>query len=236
MSETLETPQCWKDAEDVLAAGIDRLLLYGPPGVGKTYAGMNYGDVQRGAWRVPCTEDMTEAQMTGHLLPTGEEWVWNMGPVGKALFANSRVVLDEIDRLNGDVLSLALSLTDSRESVAWDHPITGERLTAGEGYTVVATTNLEDPTELDPALADRFNVAIRINAPHPDALKTLSRDLRRYAMRAADLGDRRISLRVFQSFDKLRTRLADEERAARIVFGDRAESVLDAIRIDQVSV
>lgn len=231
-----ELPQCWRDAIDVLDAGVDRLLLYGPPGVGKTQAGLRYGDVSRGAWRVPCTEDMTEAHLTGHMLPAGEEWVWNDGPVAKAMRHSGRVVLDEVDRMSGDVLSLALALTDSTESVAWDHPLTGERLTGGRGYSVVATTNSEDPAaDLDPALLDRFTVRLRVNAPHPDALLSLSPDLRRYASRAADLGDRRISLRAFHTFDRLRKAFGDEARAASIVFGSRAQSVLDAIAIDKVA-
>lgn len=236
MTNTNEIPQCWRDAIDVLEAGVDRLLLFGPPGIGKTQAGMKFGDVSRGAWRVPCTEEMTEAHLTGHMLPSGEEWTWNDGPVAKALRARGRVVLDEVDRLNGDVLSLALALTDSSESVAWDHPLTGERLVAGDGYSVVATTNSESPEgDLDPALLDRFTVRIRINAPHPDALLRLSPDLRRYAARAADLGDRRISLRPFLTFDRLRKAFGDEERAARVVFNDRAQAVLDAIAIDKVA-
>ena len=231
-----ELPQCWKDTVDVLEAGVDRVLLYGPPGVGKTQAGFRYGDVSRGAWRVPCTDDMTEAHLVGHMLPTGDEWIWNDGPVAKALRSQGRVVLDEVNRMSGDVLSLALALTDSADSVEWVHPITGERLTARDGYSVVATTNSEDPVgDLDPALLDRFTVRIRINAPHPDALLSLSPDLRRYAARSADLGDRRISLRPFLTFDRLRKALADETRAAGIVFGDRAQSVLDAIAIDKVS-
>lgn len=236
MTTTIETPQCWTDALDVLNAGVDRLLLYGPPGIGKTQAGLKYGDVTRGAWRVPCTEDMTEAHLTGHMMPAGEEWTWNDAPFAKALRARGRVVLDEVDRLNGDVLSLALALVDSSESVVWDHPLTGERLTAGNGYSVVATTNSEDPAaDLDPALLDRFPVRIRINAPHPDALLGLSPDLRRYAMRAADLGDRRVSLRSFYTFDQLRKAMGDENRAASIVFHKHAQSVLDALTIDKVS-
>lgn len=228
-------PTCWKDALDALEAGVDRLLLYGPPGVGKTQAGLRYGDVSRGVWRIPCTEDMTEAQLVGHFLPKGDEWVWNDAACAKALRVQGRVVFDEIHRLSGDVLSLALALVDSSDSVAWDHPLTGERLTAGYGYSVVATTNSDDPDgELDPALADRFPLKIRIDAPHPDALMKLPVDLRRYAARSVDLADRRVSLRSFHAFAQLRNKMG-EARAARLVFGDLAQSLLDAIAIDKVS-
>jgi hypothetical protein len=50
----------------------------------------------------------------------------------------------------------------------------------------------------------------------------------------ADAGERRISLRQFMSFDSLRKGL-ETERAAEIVFGDRAESIMDAIAVDGVA-
>jgi hypothetical protein len=50
----------------------------------------------------------------------------------------------------------------------------------------------------------------------------------------ADAGHRRLSLRSFYAFDKLRKALGDE-KAAHMVFGSRGTSILDAIRIDKVS-
>jgi MoxR-like ATPase len=97
------------------------------------------------------------------------------------------------------------------------------------------TTNIETMEELPEALKDRFPVAIRINQPHPDALKKLSPDLREYAVRMADAGERRISLRTFYAFDQLRKTLGDKD-SARMVFGRQAESVLDAIAINKVAV
>jgi len=97
------------------------------------------------------------------------------------------------------------------------------------------TTNIENMNELPEALKDRFPVCIRINQPHPDALKRLSADLREYAVRMADAGDRRISLRTFFAFDKLRKSLGDNE-SARLVFGSQAQSFIDAIAINKVAV
>ena len=76
--DNLQVPQCWQDVQDALSAGIDRLILFGPPGTGKTFAGMNYGDTQGGAWRLICTEDMTNADVTGHYIPNGNEWKWTV--------------------------------------------------------------------------------------------------------------------------------------------------------------
>ena len=60
-----DLPQCWKDVENALNAGVDRIILFGPPGTGKTFAGLHIGNVEAGAHRLVCTEDMTTADVTG---------------------------------------------------------------------------------------------------------------------------------------------------------------------------
>jgi MoxR-like ATPase len=145
-----------------------------------------------------------------------------------------RLIVDEVDKASGDVFATLLAMLDSPESATWEHPETGRIVRPREGFTAIMTTNVENMEELPTALADRFPVRIRINTPHPTALLALSHDLRNFAVRMADAGDRRISLRAFASFDKLRKGLGDA-RASQIVFGSRSESILDAIAIDKVS-
>jgi MoxR-like ATPase len=231
-------PQCWQDVENALNAGIDRIILFGPPGTGKTYAGLNYGDVTAGAYRLICTEEMTNADVTGHYKPNAQgAWAWQEGSAIKAWHGDGqrggRLVIDEIDKAGGDVFATLLAMTDSPESAKWEHPENGRVVRPLDGFSVVMTTNIEHMNELPEALKDRFPVAIRINQPHPNALALLSADLRDYAVRMADAGERRISLRTFFAFDKLRKSLGDQE-SARLVFGKQAESVLDAIAIDKV--
>lgn len=231
-------PQCWADVENALNAGIDRLILFGPPGTGKTYAGLNLGDVNAGAYRLICTEEMTNADVTGHYKPNAQgAWAWQEGSAIKAWQGDGqrggRLVIDEIDKAGGDVFATLLAMTDSPESAKWEHPESGRLVRPLDGFSVVMTTNIEHMNELPEALKDRFPVAIRINQPHPNALALLSADLRNYAVRMADAGERRISLRTFFAFDKLRKSLGDQE-SARLVFGKQAESVLDAIAIDKV--
>ena len=50
--EKVKLPQCWQDLNDALENGIDRVILFGPSGIGKTYAGMSIGDVEAGAFRL----------------------------------------------------------------------------------------------------------------------------------------------------------------------------------------
>lgn len=234
-------PACWQDFADALACGIDRLILFGPPGTGKTYAGLHAGDVAAGSHRLICNEDMTSSDVTGHYKPNGKDtWLWNDGSVIKAWNGDGvrggRVVADEIDKASGDVLSLLLAMFDTPESASWEHPETGRIHRPRPGFSVVMTTNVEDMRELPTALRDRFPVAIRINTPHPDALVCLSPDLRAAAANSADADhSRRFSIRTFQAFDKLRSNGMDPERAARMTFGKRAEDIMDAIRVNAVS-
>ena len=226
---------CWRDLDDVFAADINRVLLYGPPGTGKTFAGLHVG-VTDVAERLVCTEDLASGDVTGTWMPNGDSWHFYEGPAMRAWRARGgrggRLVVDEIDRASGDALSTLLAVTDSPESARWRHPETGEWWRPGPDFSVVMTTNLEDLDELAPALRDRFAVAVRIDRPHPDALASLSADLRAPAL-AGSLGDpvRRVSLRSFYAFDQLRSRHG-AQRAADLVFGAaRAVDVLDALAV-----
>ena len=237
-TETTALPECWKALEDCLNAGIDRVILYGPSGIGKTYAGMTLGKVDAGAFRLVCTEDMTNMDVTGGFMPNGKGgFMWLDGSALKAWKGNGteggRLIVDEVDKASGDVLATLLAMLDSPESASFEHPETGEVIRPLGGFSAIMTTNIENMGELPTALADRFPIRIRINEPHPSALLRLSPDLRKYAVRMADAGDDRISLRAFIALDKLRASVG-MERACSLTFGDRSRQILDALAIDGV--
>lgn len=238
MEKEITLPECWQTLKDCMDSGIDRVILFGPAGTGKTFAGLTFGNIGAGAHRLVCTEDMTSMDVTGAFMPDGNgRFSWVAGAGLKAWEGNGlnggRLIVDEIDKASGDVFALLLAMLDSPESATWEHPETGRIHRPKDGFSAVMTTNIENMEELPTALADRFPVRIRINAPHPSALEKLSYELRDYAVRMCDAGKRRISLRTFYAFDKLRKQLGDE-KSAKIIFGDRATSVLDAIAIDKV--
>lgn len=235
----IATPQCWTDVDNVLNAGIDRVLLYGPPGTGKTNAGLRQGvDPRLGAYRLICTEDMTTADVVGMFLPSREGgFSWLDGAATKAWqgdgYRGTRLVIDEIDLASGDVLAQLLAMTDSPESAEMLHPGTGRVIRPLAGFSVVMTTNMEDPDELPAALRDRFPIAINVNAAHPAAVEALPTDLQALAMAMSTAEThRRASIRAFKAFAELRKSMNQEE-AARLVFGEeKCEAINDALRIN----
>ena len=96
------------------------------------------------------------------------------------------------------------------------------------------TTTVENLEDLPEAIRSRFPVRVRVDKPHPLALERLAVDLREYAERSADLGERRIDLRSFYAFDSMR-KVLGAERAATLLFNGHGKDFLDAIKIDQIN-
>jgi MoxR-like ATPase len=227
---------CWEIWDVADRAKLDRILLYGPPGTGKTYAALTRGVGPQGVERLVCTEDLTAAEVTGAYLPLGDgRWAWQEGPALRAWRRGARLVVDEVDRASGDVLSLLLAMTDSDGSAEWHHPATGAVVRPAPGFSVVMTSNMVSLDEIPAALRDRFPVAIRIDRPTREAVQHLAADLRDAAL-TGSLGDadRRVSLRVFAAFDALR-QVSSPQTAAQVLFGTRASDFLDALRISGVT-
>jgi len=229
--------QCWTDFEDVIEAGIKRVILWGLPGTGKTYAGLTHAVGEGGSFRLVCSEEMTNAQVSGTWMPNGERWTFAEGMALKAWRGNGqvggRLVIDEIDKVSGDVEGELHNFTDSIASASFRNPETDEVITPLDGFSVIATTNLENPEWLKPALRDRFSTAIEINAPHPNALLQLPENLREVANAVISAEpERRVSLRAFYDYQTLLNSGMEIGRSAQLVFGkNRGEAIVEALTI-----
>jgi len=221
--EGMPIPQCYIDIQDAIASGTDRLILFGRPGTGKTFSGLTVGVNAAGSERLICTEDMTSADVSGAFMPNvsgGFEFL--PGAALRAWQNGSRLVIDEIDKAGGDVFAQLLAFTDTVDSASFTRPDNGEVVRPQPGFSVVMTSNIEDPRDLPTALKDRFPVAIEVNAAHPAALMALPPQLRLLAaaMVAGEPGQR-ASLRAFYEFNRLITGgHFTVERAANLIFGE----------------
>lgn len=244
MSKKNVEQTCWEIVSAILNHS-HRTLLYGPPGTGKTHAacrlGLNSG--QR-VFSVTLTEETPAAELRGHYILKDGKYVWHDGPAIAAWRCGGRLVVNEIQRGSADVHALLLAITDDAAIAEMDLP-SGEKVKPKDGFTCVATMNGDPQEQLDPALLDRFCVAIPIDKVHPEALKQLPDDVQRAAERTAliENQERRISVRAWHAFAHLREQLVrvhGQEEAQRLaataVFNSRAQDALDALAIGKAEV
>lgn len=223
----------WKLLEKVITSA-DRMLLYGPPGTGKTrLACMAARTKKQEVYNVYLTEETPSAELRGHYVPKGDEWVWQDGPAILAWKNGGRLVLNEINNASGDALDFLLAITDDAELAGITLP-TGETVYPIEGFQCIATMNGE-PDDLPPALQDRFVLRARLTEPHPDAIKRLPEDIQgalsQKAHGAAAGTARYTSVRSWLAFDRLRVAGISETDAAQLVFEDNGKQVCEALTL-----
>lgn len=226
----------WEQAEFALSNNLGRVLLYGLPGTGKTYFGLNYYLNGANSYRLICTEEMTDSDLIGGYRQNGNgTWTFREGVGIKAWREGARLVVDEINRCNSDVESRLMALIDTTASSSWEHPETGEIVKPQQGFSVVATMNGE-PEDLAPAILDRLVVQIGVNEPHPDAINALPEYLQDVARSASSRTDfMRYSLRNFVEFHSLYEKSGDLARSAQVALPKIAEQLVDAIAMNGVN-
>lgn len=226
----MENYKTWDIVNSVIKHS-QRVLLYGPPATGKTYAAMRESLQGRKAYAITVTPDMSMAEIRGHYVPSGDKFVWKDGIAVTAWREGARLVINEIADASEDVLVFLHAILDDPGFAEYTLP-TGEIVKPANGFQVVATTNRE-PESLHEALRDRFPVAIEVNEVNPKAIENLPVYVREAIESTANAqGDRRITIRLWKEYIKL-SRAIGEERAAIAVFRERAQDILDALMIGQ---
>jgi MoxR-like ATPase len=209
---------------------IDRIYLFGPPGVGKTWCAYHHGRIENGVYAVTLTPDTPSSELRGNYMPRGGEFVWVDGPVVRAMREGARLVLNEIQHAADDVFRFLHPILEQRATARITLP-TSETVIPAPGFSVVATDNAP-PEDLPAALRDRFDAVLEIREPHPDALALLSPPLREVARRSFALEEeRRVSLRGWLVLDRLQQEFGLED-ACLVVFGaERGSQLYDAIQL-----
>jgi hypothetical protein len=213
-----------------------RVLFFGKPGTGKTYTAIHSAlDEGQKVYNITLTPDTPMAEIRGHFLQKGGDFVWHDGPGILAWREGARLVVNEIDKASEDLLTFLYGLMDDPDFAEYTLP-TDEVVKPKKGFQVVATMNGE-PEDLPDALQDRLPVQIEIKEMHPDAIATLPEDLQEAAKSTAlaPTEARSISIRMWKEFALLREHIDDISVAAQAVFGEDADKAMASLHISRTA-
>ena len=227
---------CWKLVSAAIG-NADRVLLYGPPGTGKTYAaatnkvGLNM-DGDPNVYQITMTEDTASANLEGFYKPSSDGgFEWHDGIAIQAWRNGGRLVINEIDHASPDAMTFLHAILDDKDIAQLTlNNDNKETVKPAPGFTVIATTN-SLPESLPMALKDRFPVKINVDKIHPIALERFPKSWRNTISDTSLSMDseQRLSIRAWREFFDLISKGLDKREAGYLIFGERADELMDAI-------
>ena len=234
---------CWKQIQAVLGK-TRRVLLYGPPGTGKTYSAVKQtaplnADGTPNVYQITMTEDTASANLEGFYKPSSTgQFEWHDGIAIQAWRNGGRLVINEIDHASPDAMTFLHAILDDQDiAMLTLNNDSKETVRPAEGFEVVATTN-SPPESLPLALKDRFPVKIYVDSIHPLAMEQFPDEWHGviHDTTMVDDPEERISVRAWSEFFGLQEQGFTAETAAKLVFGDKAEELVDAITLSKANV
>ena len=227
---------CWQLVSAAIG-NADRVLLYGPPGTGKAYAaatnkvGLNM-DGDPNVYQITMTEDTASANLEGFYKPSSDGgFEWHDGIAIQAWRNGGRLVINEIDHASPDAMTFLHAILDDKDIAQLTlNNDNKETVRPEPGFTVIATTN-SLPESLPMALKDRFPVKINVDKIHPIALERFPKSWRNTISDTSLSMDseQRLSIRAWREFFDLISKGLDKREAGYLIFGERADELMDAI-------
>ncbi len=212
----------WENLEKLIASNTS-ILLYGPPGTGKTRALQTTDSLA-----ITLTQETPAAELRGHFVPKGGEFVWMDGPALTGWKKGIPVVFNEINEASGDALTFMYALLDDAYMAKITLP-TGETVRPSDGFCARASMNGE-PGDLPAPLLDRFSTVVYVDTPHPQSLVGLTLADVVLSTIGSNDKNRKVSLRQAKHFDYL-TGIIGAKLASQAVFAERGVEILDALKI-----
>lgn len=220
----------WVTIEQVLNVAR-RVILHGPPGTGKTRTPEVLAEARgQNVYSVTVHDDMSAQELVGHFVPAeGGMFAWHDGPAIRAWREGGLLILNEVDRASGSVLTALYSLLDDPESAVLTLT-SGETVRPSGEFRAVMTLN-GDPTVLPEALLSRAEAVLYVGKPHPMAMEALPQGARDQVMNAYESEDRRLDTRKVRSFLFLVGAGIMNDEAATAVWGDAGKDVAAALAL-----